>query len=197
MGRAAIGHLLAHLDQLAGGRGRTFGRDHRVEGRLLAVPRRVRKAPAHELGELVAIELLHMELVLGLALVRVFGLVGARDHEQAFGLEDPCELGHELFLLVDVLQRLERDGDVDRRVARGDGGARARLEFGVGKFRVLALRVVDRLHRHIHAQDGRGAAREERHAVPFAARECSIQISPRVPGMKRSPVKGRSSIGRL
>src|SRR5688572_6651372 len=76
--------VLRGLEELAGTRGR-LGCDHRVEGRPLPVPRDLGKMARDEASQLLAVELLHVELVLVVALVAVLDLVGAREHEDAAG----------------------------------------------------------------------------------------------------------------
>ena len=80
-----------------------LGRDHREERRALRrTSSTCGKCAAHQLRELGAVELLHVELVVEVALVGVLELVGAREHEHAVGRQHARELGEEGLLLASM-----------------------------------------------------------------------------------------------
>ena len=109
--RGSVGALLGDFEDLAAG-GALLRPHDREESRPLTEPRCMRESRADQRLELVAIELADVEFVGDAALVGVFDLVGARQHDKAVRAQH-AHFVQECLLRGDVLDRLEGDDYIE------------------------------------------------------------------------------------
>ena len=131
----------------------------------------MREARGDEATEFVAIQLADVELVHVVARIGVFSLVRTRQYRETLRTQHPPHFVEERGLGSDVLDRFERDDDVERRV-----GERQRRAVGFAKLEVALSGVAragvrDRGRRDVGPDHACRAAREERAAVTLAARD--------------------------
>ncbi len=106
------------------------------------------------------------------ARLRVLDRIRRRQHQHAIGAEHARQLREHAGLVGggQVLDRLERHGDVHAGVRERQRGGRALHEAEVRASGVGVARVRDRLGGNVHADHRRRDAGEQRAAVAFAAR---------------------------
>jgi hypothetical protein len=109
-----------------------------------------------------------VEGIVEAALVAVLEAVRAREDEESRGPQHAGELGDEGFLFADVLDRLERHGDIDARIGEGKPRAGRAFEARVGDARVGGTRVRDRLAGDVDTGHSRGLSCKERRPIALA-----------------------------
>ena len=167
---------------------------------------------AQQRGEPVAIQLVAMELVDVTARVAVEPLVRRRNDQQARRLQHPRELGEHPRLVggIQMLDRLERHDDVERRIGKRQPGARPFDKADASRCRRSIVRAGSN-RRRCRCRPPRPPSRRARRCRSLRrrrhrARACLRRIGARKhsganartrsrrrrPERKRSPVKVRS-----
>jgi hypothetical protein len=150
-----------------------FAPQRRPEPHALRVPRDRRERDAQQALELGAVVLVAVVGIHVAARFGVFGTVGRREHQHAVVGQHARELGEHARLVgrVEVLDRLERDDDVDAGVGQRQLGGRALHERQVADRPVGLARMRDRRTVDVDAGHLARDGREQRAAVasPHAA----------------------------
>ena len=145
--------------------------ERRAEPDPLRVPGARGEAPVEQPREFVAIVLVAVERVHVAARFRVLGPVRRGQHDEPPGSEDARELLQHRRLVgrVEMLDRLERDDEVDAGVLERKRGRRSFDEAQAGHRGVGGARVRDGRRVDVDPDDLAGRAREKRGAVALAA----------------------------
>jgi hypothetical protein len=98
----------------------TVGNDTRPKHHLLAETDNILESGAKQGLKFFPIELLDVEAVVIIRLIRVDRLVRRRDDNHAVGLENPLDLCQHLLMLVMVFDRLERNHKIDSAIQQRD-----------------------------------------------------------------------------
>ncbi len=148
------------------------GVNGRDKGQLLGQQSVGTKVAAQQLLELIAVELFEMKRVVDTGLIAVAGFIGRGQHQPAFRLQHPLELGQQAVVVFEVLDGLKTHHRIHGAIVNGQRQGLALFELAVGLL-IPRLGVRHRLTIHVHPHHRAGVSCHQR--TPIALTRGHVQ----------------------